>query len=193
MYENEEYCTQRILDLLVDDPSMILMIKNKYLNDTLWMFSIEKEPSLFKHIKDPSKEICYFACEVDGNNLKVIRKKFPHVPIDAKMCYLAIKSAPNAIFHVPKALQDEGLKELACDRDPSLMKCFDLRPAYIERKIKEHPTYIQFVDNPSDELKLLAMKGDINVCSHFDSFSPRIKEEIRDSNPEIYSMLFPED
>lgn len=188
---NDELLKHKLLNLLIDNPSFILLLKNKYIDDDVWKFCIEREPSLFKYMKTPSVEMCEFAVSNDGYNLKYIKNKFKYIPITKKMAYLAIHNSARALFYVPKDIIDIGLMELAFDSDPSLMKEFDfnqLRYEYVRRTLIDNPSYIKYINNPAEELIISAIKKEPNVCVYFENISPRVREVIDELYPDLLSL-----
>ena len=69
----------KILNAIMDDPEIVTLLKEKYIDDDVWKFCIEREPSIFKKMKHPSFDICMYACEVDGSNLRYIKNKFKYI------------------------------------------------------------------------------------------------------------------
>lgn len=188
---NDELLKHKLLNLLIDNPSFILLLKNKYIDDDVWKFCIEREPSLFKYMKTPSVEMCEFAVSIDGYNLKYIKNKFNYISITKKMAYLAIHNSARALFYVPKDIIDIGLMELAFDSDPSLMKEFDfnqLRYEYVRRVLNDNPSYIKYINNPAEELIISTIKKEPNVCVYFENISPRVREVIDELYPDLLSL-----
>lgn len=188
MIENNESMKYKVLNLLVDDPTAILLFKNKYIDDDVWKFCIEREPGIFKHMKAPNEQMCEFALGIDGHNLKYIRKKFTDIKITRKMAYIATNNCPKSIMYVPEEILDEGLKEKAFSADPSLLQNFefkDLRYDYIKNLINENPACIKYINNPPDDLILEAIKRDSNVCVYFEKLSPRVMAVINEINPDL--------
>ena len=190
MYEHdEEIIRNRLLKVLVEDPTMILVLKNKYITDDLWKFCIEREPSLFQEMKNPSEEMCEFALHADGSNLKYIRKNFPYIKITKKMAYISILSCPKAILYVPDKILDEGLKEMAFEKDPSLMKEFKyIRPDYINKKIIENPANIKYINNPDEDLVCNALIIEPNVCVYFEKLTPRMISTLQQYHPQFLDL-----
>lgn len=179
----------RLLSILSDDPSMILLIKNKYITENMWKICIESEPSLFQYMKDPSEEMILFALKENGANLDHVLK-LENVKLTRKMMWTAVESYPAAIFSVPERFMDRPLIERALDKDPSLMKQFKhLDHDYLLRKIKENPGVIQYINNPSDDLICEAILLNPNVCVYLKQLSPRMIALIWDRYPEIAAML----
>ena len=181
---------RKLMSLLDDDPSLILLLKNKYATNRMWEICIEKEPQLFRYKRNPSKELCILALQEDGNNLKYIVNN-PEINLSAEMIWTAIKSYPPAIFYLPRALQTDALKECAFDRDPSLMNSFTrIRTAYLERRLQQQPSLIRYVQNASEDMWISAIEKDPNVCPYVKKFTPRIRQLIQEKYP-TYAMLLP--
>lgn len=182
----------KIMKLVVEDPSMILVLKEEYVTDDLWIFCIQMEPSLFRKIRHPSLKICYAAIEADGMNIKRVQKV--GYDITPRMALAAVKNNPAAIFSIPKELWAESLLELACNGDPSLIKEFhnELREDYINRKLRENPSIIQYID-ATDEQKIETLKIMPQICVYFSNPSPRLVEAMRTYAPEFYSLMYKND
>lgn len=178
-----------LLKLLSDDPACILLLRSKCTTDNMWKVVIQLEPSLFQYMKDPSKEMCLFALQEDGSNLQYVVKN-PAVHLTPEMLYTAVKSYPAAIFDVPVEMRDNAIKEFAFDQDPTLMKHFtNIRKEYINRKIKDDPSFIRFLDNPDEDLVCNAIENDPNYCVYVKKFTPRIKALIQNLYPDIIPLI----
>lgn len=181
----------RILKTLYNDPILITCLKEKYVSDELWMYCIEREPSVFAEMKHPNEKICNFAVEVDGNNLKVIRDKFDYIPITERMCYIAVKNCPKAILYVPPRILDGNyaLQEMAFDKDPSLMAYFeDVRPEYIKKKVLENPSYLKYINNPDEDLVCEVLMKYPNTVVYFENLTQRMIETLKCYHPDVYEL-----
>ena len=179
----------RILKTLFDEPTLVLALKEKYVTDEIWKFCIEREPSLFKQIKNPSEDVCNFAVETDGYNLKYIRSKFQYIKITEKMVYVAVNNCPKAILFVPPKLVTNGLKELAFDKDPSLMVNFDdIRPEYINRKVEEDSRYLRYIPNADEEMICNALIKDPNLIVYYSNPTEKMKKTLEQYHPAVYEL-----
>ena len=178
-----------ILKLLSDDPSCILLLRSKCTTDNMWKVVIQLEPSLFQYMKDPSNEMCLYALKEDGSNLQYVVKN-PSVKLTSEMIYTAVSNYPAAIFDVPVETRDNAIKEFAFDRDPTLIKNFtNVRKEYINRKIKEDPSFIRFLNDPNEDLVCKAIENDPNYCVYVKKFTPRIKKLIETLYPDIIPLI----
>ena len=178
-----------ILKLLSDDPSCILLLRSKCTTDNMWKVVIQLEPSLFQYMKDPSNEMCLYALKEDGSNLQYVVKN-PSVKLTSEMIYTAVSNYPAAIFDVPVEMRDNAIKEFAFDRDPTLIKNFtNVRQEYINRKIKEDPSFIRFLNDPDEDLVCKAIENDPNYCVYVKKFTPRIKKLIETLYPDIIPLI----
>jgi len=179
----------RLMRLISDDPSIILLIRPVYTTENMWRIAIEQEPSLFRYMKNPSQEMCMFALKEDGSNLRVLVEN-PDVEVTPQMCYRAVKAYPPAIFDVPVDMRDDAIKEYAFDHDPTLMRHFsNVRPGYINRKLREDPTFARFLEHPTEDQEYRAIEYDPNYCVHLTQFTPRIMELIRTLYPDILPLI----
>ena len=178
-----------ILKLLSDDPSCILLLRSKCTTDNMWKVVIQLEPSLFQYMKDPSNEMCLYALKEDGSNLQYVVKN-PSVKLTSEMIYTAVSNYPAAIFDVPVEMRDNAIKEFAFDRDPTLMKNFkNVRKEYLNRKIREDPSFIRFLNDPDEDLVCKAIENDPNYCVYVKKFTPRIKKLIETLYPDIIPLI----
>ncbi len=178
-----------ILKLLSDDPSCILLLRSKCTTDNMWKVVIQLEPSLFQYMKDPSNEMCLYALKEDGSNLQYVVKN-PSVKLTSEMIYTAVNNYPAAIFDVPAEMRDNAIKEFAFDRDPTLIKNFtNVRKEYINRKIREDPSFIRFLNDPDEDLVCKAIENDPNYCVYVKKFTPRIKKLIETLYPDIIPLI----
>ena len=178
-----------ILKLLSDDPSCILLLRSKCTTDNMWKVVIQLEPSLFQYMKDPSNEMCLYALKEDGSNLQYVVKN-PSVKLTSEMIYTAVSNYPAAIFDVPVEMRDNAIKEFAFDRDPTVIKNFtNVRKEYINRKIKEDPSFIRFLNDPDEDLVCKAIENDPNYCVYVKKFTPRIKKLIETLYPDIIPLI----
>ena len=183
----KEIILDKVYNMVAENPRDILLFKDQYITDDLWIFAIRLDPSLFRMVKRPSIKVCYAGIESDGMNLKHV--KDVGYEITPKMALTAVKSTPAAIFLVPKNMTTDDLIELACDKDPSLMKEFKLKDSYINRKIKENPSVLQYIDATEDQ-QLLAIKLSPYSCTYIKNPSPKVKQTLYEISPEIYQMRF---
>lgn len=179
----------KILRAIIDDPEIVLLLKEKYVDDEIWKFCIERDPNLFKKMKTPTEEICLFACSVDGINLKYIKNKFKFIPITSEMCLTAVQSNAKAILFVPKKMMNDELKEIACYEDPSLMVHFDdLREAFIEKVIKEKPYAVKYVKRINEGFLCEMIKSTPAICTYFDKMTPKMLDVFKEYHPNYFYL-----
>lgn len=178
---------QKILEILADDPSMILIFRYKYTTDNMWKICIENEPSLFQFMKTPSEEMILYALSEDGANIKYLKEM--GISLTPRMIYTAVKSYPGAIYLIPPELRTSKLREYACKEDPSLMKVLPLKREYVEKRLKEDPTLVRFLSNPTEDQLCRAIASDPNICAYVDKFTPRVKQLIKELYPEIIPLI----
>ena len=178
-----------IMKLLSYDPACILLLRSKCTTDNMWKIVIQLEPNLFQYMKDPSNEMCLYALREDGSNLQYVVKN-PSVKLTPEMIYTAVNNYPAAIFDVPAEMRDNAIKEFAFDRDPTLIKNFkNIRKEYINKKIKEDPSFIRFLNDPDEDLVCKAIENDPNYCVYVKKFTPRIKKLIETLYPDIIPLI----
>lgn len=180
---------QALIQIVENDPSAILLLKASMTTPQLWRIAIENDPSLYQYCENPSDELTMQALEEDGGNLKyAIENK--NVKLTRKMVFAAIKNYPECIFDIPKDIRSTEMLEYAFDQNPGLMKSFDnVRKGYIDRKLKEDPTFIRFLDHPTEDQVYAAVEFDPNYCAYIQEFTPRIKELINILYPDIIPLI----
>lgn len=179
----------KILNMIMEDPEVVTLLKEKYVDEEIWKFCIEREPSLFKKMKHPSESVCMFACEIDGANLRQIVNKFSYIPITSTMVYVSVRSNPKAILYTPKKFLNDSLKEMAFDRDPSLMAYFDdIRKEYLETLIEEKPSAIQYVPHVSESLVCEIIKKNPNICVYINTMTDRMMETLKEYHPQYFAL-----
>ena len=81
--------------LITKNPEYIPIMKEKYLSDDVLAMCLEDEPSLFKFIPNPSLRIIKLALQLDGGNIKYIKKKIrKQLPSDYLV--MAVDSNPRS-------------------------------------------------------------------------------------------------
>ena len=178
-----------IMKLLSDDPACILLLRSKCTTDNMWKIVIQLEPNLFQYMKDPSNEMCLYALREDGSNLQYVVKN-PSVKLTSEMIYTAVSNYPAAIFDVPVEMRDNAIKEFAFDRNPTLIKNFkNIRKEYINKKLKEDPSFIRFLNDPDGDLVCKAIGNEPDYCVYVKKFTPRIKKLIETLYPDIIPLI----
>lgn len=184
------WARQKILNAIVSEPEIVLLLKEKYIDEEIWKFCIEREPSLFKKMKHPSPSLCMFACEIDGANLKTIKNKFTYVPITDTMVLTAVKSNPKALKIAPKKFITTELKEIAFDGDPSLMEDYsDIRPKYLEKLIEERPSALRYVKEPDEAIICEGIKKNPNICTYLQCITPKMLNTLEDYHPQYFQLF----
>ena len=187
LYSNEQ--DQGLFDMLYDNPEMIVYLKNRYQTDRVWKFCIDRESTLFSQMENPSIEMCEFALDVDGENIIPLVTKFTDVKLTKRMIWIALRTFPGAILHVPRIMIDEDMLNSAFDKQPELLSAFpSLSYEYLLRRIKDHPGDVIWLENPRDELVCMALEKNPYLCVHFTSLTPLMINIIRAQNPELADM-----
>lgn len=183
-----------VYEAIVNNPQVLKVIKNKYLDDDMLAHCIENEPSVFQYIKNPSMRIIKVGLGADGANLayipKQIRKTLPPV------CFvLALQSNPKeALKYIPSSkleVLDDTMKETVFSTDPELVKQYrlKLKDSYLQSEIAKDPSLIKHVSDPSEELKCLALEGDPNTALYWDNLTPKMMDIIDKKYPELRESL----
>lgn len=186
-FENEK--ERDLYQMLFDYPEMVLYLKNKHQTDRVLKFCIEQDPSIFGKLTDPSVDIAEYALDVDGENIIPLIMKFDNIPLTKKMCYIALRSYPGAIGYIPKSMLTEEMLDMAFNAQPSLLSVFEKLPeGYLLTRIKNRPSDIRYVTNPSDALIYAALESDPNLCVYFRKLTPQMINLLCDINPKIAEM-----
>ena len=173
----------------MDDPEIVTILKEKYVDEEIWKFCIEREPSLFKKMKHPSESICKFACEIDGANLRYIVNKFSYIPITSTLCYISVRSNSKAILYVPKKFLNDGLKEMAFRKDPSLMAYFDdIREEFIESLVDEKPSAIQYITYLNEDFVCEQIKKNPNICVYINTMTDDMMKTLKEYHPQYFAL-----
>lgn len=178
---------QKILALLADDPSIILMFKYDSTTENMWKTAIENEPSLFQNMRNPSQEMVMYALSQDGANLRYLERM--GIDVTPDIIYTAVDSYPGAIFMIPESLWSTRLKEFACSKDNSLMKEIPVSRSYVEAQLKKDPTLVRFLKDPTEEQLCAAIKANPSVCAYIEHYTPRMARMIQDNYPGLISLI----
>lgn len=187
--DKEQSIRMKIISAVIEDPEIIFVVKERYVDEALWKFCIEREPSVFRKMKHPSDEICRFACEIDGANLRWVRNKFSYIKITDILAYISVKSNPKAILFVPDKLLTDPLMEMAFDADPSLMAYFDaIRPEYLEKRLRKLPSAIQYIKDPDESLVCSLIEQQPSVCTYIKSLTDKMLKTLEKTNPNYFQL-----
>jgi len=185
----EESFDEKLFDMLYDTPEMILLLKNRYQTPKVWKFCIEREPSLFGQMENPTEDIAIYALDVCGENIIPLVNKFDYIPVTKKMAFTALRSYPGAILYIPQNILCEEMFNMAFNSQPSLLGAYDnLGNDYLLRRVRERPSDIRYINNPSEELKYAALEKDPNVCVYIDNLTPQMISLLYDLKPGLAEM-----
>lgn len=180
---------QKIYDLLYEMPEAIVYLKSRYQTDQVWKYCIEREPQVFALMKNPSVDMCVYALDIDGSNIIHIRSKFTNIEIDKRMAYIALRTFPAAILHIPSEIINDEMFDLAFNAQPSLISQFTNLPySYLLRKIGENPSIIKFIPNLREDLACIALRMDPNLCVYIQNLTPQMINILRDLKPEVADL-----
>lgn len=172
-----------IRQTVYDDPWKILLFKQKFLSDDLWMIAIDQEPDIFKYVKNPSSNLCYYALEANGRNLEYV----PEDKINSKMVAIASRTnRKGAKPYIPKKFLDKNDQDFYVDFDKNTRSHNDVMIDKVRRK----PNSIKEMNNPPEELVCEAIKADPNIYLYFREHTPAMKNVIEEYYPQLTS-LFP--
>lgn len=180
-----------ILQLIIDNPENVELVKAKYMNDNFWKYAIDLDPTVFRFNKKPSEGVCYYAIRQDGTNLKYIAQNAKHM-MSRQFCMKAFMSSPRAIIYFPEDYITDELLEEAASRDFSIVGHFDsdrFSKIFIIRKVKEVPSYAQYIKDPDEDVIYTAIDRDVNCAAYFAILPEKVKELVRKKYPEVVPLL----
>jgi hypothetical protein len=198
MTEEEEIALNRsfVFEQIMENPKLITIIKNRYLDDDMLEKCIDAEPTVFRYIKNPSMRIIRAGLIADGGNLAYIpescRENLP-----SEFFIFALQSnLYGAIQYVPEDQLHHGIsteikEKLIFERDPEIAYKYgvSLREEFLRDRIRYDPSLIKYVVDPSDELKCLALEQDPNIALYFDELTPKMMDVIDRKYPSLKGSL----
>ena len=177
--------------LIIEHPEFITFIKNKYLTDDILEECINENPDIFAHLKHPSDNIVNIALELDGGNLRHIHKeRRDSLPLDS--IRIAVDSDIDRAIdyiemeHLPMEMQiDIFLKrpELALTHGATIPE------SYLMKQIQKTPNVIKHIQNPTEEMKCLALSLEPNVALYFSQLTERMMDIIDERYPQLADAL----
>lgn len=178
--------------LITKHPQYIPVMKSKYLTDDVLIICLEDEPSLFRFIPNPSLNIIKVALQLDGGNIKYVKKKI-RKQLPAEFLVMAVNSNPReALPYVPKKYIPEEIKHQIFDTDPELLQENNLditSESFLRSRVDECPAVIKYITNPSEELKCFALRKDPNTALYFDTLTPKMMDVIDELYPGLRATL----
>ena len=191
-YVIDQNYDQHIYDMLYDNPEMILYMKSRYQTAKLWKYCIELEPSIFGQMENPTEDIAEYALNVDGENIIPLLTKFDYIPLTKRLAFIALRTFPGAIMHIPESILTEEMMDMAFNAQPSLISVLSnaLTEDYLIRRVHARPSDIRYIKNPTDKMKFIALEKDPNTFVYMDSFTPQMLNLIKELKPglaELYS------
>lgn len=197
MSEDEEIAMNRsfVFEQIMENPRLITIIKNRYLDDDMLEKCIDSEPSVFRYIKMPSMRIIRAALAADGGNLAYI-PEYRRRSLPTEFFIYALQSnLYGSIKFIPEdqldCLSPEIKEHLIFENDPEIAFKYgvSVREEFIRDKIRHDPSLIKFVVEPSDELKCLALEQDPNIALYYDELTPKMMDVIDRKYPSLKGQL----
>lgn len=174
-YQLEEPC-YRVCELAVkDSPPNLAKVPKKHRTKELCELSVEvafnnwktsttkRDTSRWKmalgSIPKPLRtpELCLKAVQLDGKNLRSV----PDLTDD--LILKAIETTPMALKYVPEEFMNEDLIEKATRNNGRVLRFIPKKfqtPEVLKKTIRKSPFSIEWVENPSEEICLLAVNRD---------------------------------
>lgn len=145
---------------------------------TQWL-ALNDTPNAIKYIKNPSDEMCIYVLDQDPENIRLINN-----PSD-KICEYAIKLTDNAYQDISdknvlaeyygvdindiEDMEDININNNDCVINDSYIWQYDNMELTEEdhiRYIKQNPSYFTSIKDPSERVKLAALKEDGDLIRH---------------------------
>lgn len=192
-YDDPTYAENCALtvELLTKHPGYIKLIKKRYLTDFVLEDAIRYEPEVFKYIVDPSLYLINVALEIDGSNLKYIpESRINTLPLESLI--LALDSNPEyAMQYISKMKLDETTKINVFFTDPigAIENNIEVPPECILQAMVNTPNLIRYIDNPTEEMRCIALRSDPNIALYFDKLSEKEMDIIDELYPHLREML----
>lgn len=168
----------KVFRCLLENPEYMNIIKKKYVDDDMLERLLEADPSIFQYIKHPSQRIIDVGLMLDGGNIWHLKKKV-RKSLSTDSLMKALNSNPDQVM---KCINKDGRKNYSSDTMESYLN-------YAMQKIEETPNSIQFISNPTEEMKCLAISKDPNVALYFDKLSDKMMDIIDEKYPGLRSSL----
>lgn len=188
----EQTFDQHIYDMLYDNPEMILYMKNRYQTAKLWKYCIELDPSIFGQMENPTEDIAEYALNVCGENIIPLLTKFEYIPLTKRLAFIALRTFPGAIMHIPQSILTEEMFDMAFNAQPSLISVMYnmLTDEYLMRRVYSRPSDIRYIKNPTERMKLIAIEREPNTIMYIDNPTPQMLHLLNELKPgmaELYS------
>lgn len=184
--------TASAIKAIVEHPKLIPLFKKSLTEDCILMVCLEEDPTIFQYIPKPSLKVIKKGLELDGGNLRHIKKKVRKT-LPSEFFLIALDSNPaGAIPYIPKDLIPAQVKEQLLMEDPDLLKQNNVdlvETAFLKNQIEEDPSKIKYIVNPSNELKCMALRKDPNIALYFDELTNEMMDIIDEMYPSIRESL----
>lgn len=181
-----------IYQLLTMNPFAIQAIKGNYIDDDMWKYAIDLEPTVFQHIdsykKIPSTKLCIYALKADGRNIQYIHPS----RITDHMLDIARETYPNAHKLIQDDVEDEDNITYISNRKERtyVQNMEDKMNATIISELRQNPSMIREIENPTEEMKAVALISNPDIVLYFDELSPTMVEVLEEYYPDI-APLYP--
>lgn len=184
-----------VLECITEHPEYLKIIKSKYLTDDLYEQAIQIEPAVFEHIKEPSIRVINFALDIDGGFLRCLdEEKLLGLPLAS--FEIAIESNPEeAVKYIPKrslnAVMTDKRKLDMFMEYPEVIRDRHIKvnEAVIREYILQNPSYIKYVENPSEALVCATLAEDPMVALYFTELTDAMMDVIDANWPQFKNSL----
>lgn len=189
--ENDEYLKDITKDILTEFPEAIRIIKSKYITEEDWDYALDTDPGLFRYAKYPTLKMCRTAISRDGTNIFKIKNysDFTEAQFN-ELIDLAVRTTPSVYCDLERPYQTLARRKMAVSIDHTMIDDVGALPKdFVESIIDEDPSAIQYIRNPDDDLKCIALKSNPNSGLYFGELSPKMVDVINECWPEWINVL----
>lgn len=180
-----------IYQLLTMNPFAIQSIKGSYLDDEMWKYAIDLEPTVFQYIdsykKVPSTKLCIYALKADGRNIQYIHPS----RITDYMMDIAHQSCPTAHLLVADN-DDEDIpyekKGYTVKEHTYIQNMENKMNDSIIAELRKNPNMIKDITDPTDEMKAVALISNPDIVLYFDELTPMMAELLEEYYPDICNL-----
>ena len=189
----DEDIRDSVYQLLTMNPFAIQAIKGSYVDDDMWKYAIDLEPIVFQYIdtykKIPSTKLCMYALKADGRNIQYIHPS----RITERMIEVAEKTYPDAKYVVRELKSDSKESnnepfQIIKEKYTYVQNMEDKMNTTILSELRSNPSMIKEIENPTDEMKAVALIANPDIVLYFDELSATMVEILEEYYPDVAPM-----
>lgn len=191
MTKKEERKRKLLKELMIEHPEYICLVKNKLLTDDIIEECMNDNPDIFAYLRHPSIPIINIAFEMDGGNIANLHKdQRNNLPLDT--IRIALES------DIERSIDYININELPLEMrvdaflqrpDLVLSRGADIPESYVISEIQKAPNIIKYVNNPTEEMKCLAISLDPYTALYFQELTDKMMDIIDEKYPQLTGSL----